>query len=590
MEIGARIRLDSVNWQCYYCYRFLCSLSSARRIGILSSDNTRSSGGLSIAKKFRDKKTMIKSIIAVACIIAWFGFSINPAVAFDNNPVGLWVNCPNDGQAGVEFTCTIEAWDWSERISSSYTATVSFSLESYNSTDLSMMDQSSISKTLPADTSFSGAAIDMGGIPASWLKGKDYGKKEFAITIDTPGIHYVKVEDDIGLVGYSNPILITAEAPEMQLLWGDLHTHSIMSDGSGLPEETTAYARDEALLDFYALVDHGEMTLSTRPQPDWIRRWDSRVINENNDPGDFVTFQGSEWTTKYGFQGELGFGHYAVISDGAVPLYVARTIQTTPDQLWDYLDEYCAENDADCLAIPHHLTQTNFEMDWAGMNPKYVKTAEIFSVHGASLLQPDDPKNHLGIVHYHHTPTPGASAADALTMGHRIAFMADSDTHDGHPGHALSHLGAHYPNQWPLSITGNRAGHPYPGGLTGAWASEFTREGILGAVRNGSCLGTRAPYRPIINFTVNGVKNGENNSTVKVATSTTSRTIELTVMRDGLERNGGNWQDLTVELWKNSELFDTTTVAGAVSRLEWVDGSSITGTSYDDCVQDADGN
>ncbi|MBD3350794.1 MAG: DUF3604 domain-containing protein [Candidatus Lokiarchaeota archaeon] len=538
--------------------------------------------------------TIFKTLILSSCLIIWFLLSINFSVAFNNKPVMLWVNCESNGVINTPFSCTIQAWDWSERRSSAYKGTVSFELISYNQTTRALLDPNSVTAELPDDTALTGTLVGTGGLPASWFPNKDSGKKMFDITISTPGIHYVKVNDNLGLSAISNPILITEIAPERKLVWGDTHTHSILSDGSGLPNWVFNYAKNEALLDFYALTDHGEMTLSTRPQPKWIRNWIETATEDWNSPEEFVTFQGAEWTTRYGFQGVLGYGHYVIISNASAPLRIARTIQESPSELWSALDQYCNENDAAAMATPHHLTQTNFEMDWAGMNPTYVRNAEIFSVHGAGLLIPNDENNHLGIVHVHHDPTPGASAADAFTMGYRVGLLASSDSHDGHPGHPICHKASHFPIQWPWSLTGNRAGHPYPGGLTGAWVSSLTRNDVFNALYERSVLGTRTPFRPIINFSINGVQNGRNKSMVTLPTSMSERSIRIEIARDGLERklvqDVNEWGDLTVELWKNSEIMETYTVTDATEIITDTDTTMITGTTYDDYYQDSEGN
>jgi hypothetical protein len=45
-------------------------------------------------------------------------------------------------------------------------------------------------------------------------------------------------------------------AGEYRLYWGDVHTHTSLSDGKGTPEQVLTYARDVAHLDFVILSDH----------------------------------------------------------------------------------------------------------------------------------------------------------------------------------------------------------------------------------------------------------------------------------------------------------------------------------------------
>jgi len=546
-------------------------------------------------KKIRNKKNLIKVIIIAVMFITWVCFSFTPKVMFDNKTVQLWVNTPNYALLNQDFTITVEAWDWSERLAKAYKGTVEFSLISY---DINTYDEiDNVDASLPEPTKFKGTFMEFGGLNPK-LFGGDVGIMSFNLSINTEGIHYIAVKDDKGFSAISNPVIVSNDTK--MLLWGDIHTHSALSDGSGSPDTNMKYARDNALLDFYALVDHGEgfgVTPAERAQ--WEINYSFKKTEKYNDPGDFVTFHGIEWTTSFGQVGkEWGYGHYAIVSDAAAPVLAARGKQKSPAELWAYLDEYTAANNAQVIAIPHHLTQTAFEMDWFGANPKYVKIVEVLSVHGASLLQPDDVLNLLGNVHVTHTPTPGAAAADALKMGYKVAFVADSDSHDGHPGHTISHRATHYPDQYPMFSFSARYGHPYAGGLTGVYIDSdgFTRQGIMQGIRNGSVVATRQPFRPIIDFSVNGSRPGENSSTISVPLSTSERTIRVQVIRDGLELGWdgqaaiNEWDDLTVEIWKNSELWRTQKINTPIADITVTDDSEITGTSYEDYYyNEADG-
>ncbi len=540
-----------------------------------------------------DKSTRWRVVIIVGLLITWFSLSITPSVSFENDPIQLWVNAPSYAKKGETFDVTVEAWDWSERLSKNYKGEVSFSLMSY---DLSSYEPISdgITANVPDNYKFDGTAIDMGGIPPSWVSG-DAGCKSFDMSISSEGIHYLVVEDDLGFKAVSNPILVNEETETKKLLWGDIHSHSIISDGSGLPPTLFNFARKTALLDFYSLTDHGEGTgITAFERARWRENYVRDQTEKYNDPGEFVTFHGTEWTTNFGLVGgEFGYGHYTVVSDSAATVDIARGKQTNHTQLWDYLDEYTAENDANVLALPHHLTQTNFEMDWLSIDPEYVKTASIFSVHGASLLSPMNENNHLGTVHVHEETEPGAPAVDAYKMGFRGALVANSDSHDGHPGHAICHKATHYPDQYPVLSWTPRYGHPYPGGLTGVWVDNdnFDRKGIMSSIRAGKTIATRAPFRAIVNFSINGIRPGEV-SRVNVSSQTAPRNINLNIFRDGLENgwdgNGtiNDWDDLTVEIWKNSEIWHNFTTNSPVVKKEIVDTESITGASYDNWVYD----
>lgn len=57
----------------------------------------------------------------------------------------------------------------------------------------------------------------------------------------------------------SNPVRVTAERPEVRTLWGELHGHTLLSDGRGTLKEYYEYAKLVAALDVCAVTDHDFM-------------------------------------------------------------------------------------------------------------------------------------------------------------------------------------------------------------------------------------------------------------------------------------------------------------------------------------------
>ncbi|MHA2042848.1 MAG: hypothetical protein ACW975_13400 [Candidatus Thorarchaeota archaeon] len=105
---------------------------------------------------------------------------------------------------------------------------------------------------------------------------------------------------------YSNPIIVRDLLDtDPRIYWGDLHTHSELSDGTGTAEHSFYYGRYVARLDFMALTDHGEIMMWTPWPVDVLES----TTNTAYDPGNFVTFQGTEWT-------DVVTGHYTCIFSG----------------------------------------------------------------------------------------------------------------------------------------------------------------------------------------------------------------------------------------------------------------------------------
>ena len=71
-----------------------------------------------------------------------------------------------------------------------------------------------------------------------------------------------RIEASATLAGYKDSVKATFNytlkdsSKEEKVYFGQLHGHTVQSDGSGTPEEAYAYARDVAKLDFFALTDH----------------------------------------------------------------------------------------------------------------------------------------------------------------------------------------------------------------------------------------------------------------------------------------------------------------------------------------------
>ncbi|MBD3292724.1 MAG: hypothetical protein GF393_07340 [Armatimonadia bacterium] len=84
----------------------------------------------------------------------------------------------------------------------------------------------------------------------------------------------------------------------LQHYWGNIHSHTSVSDGRMRPDEAYAYARDIAKLDFFSLTDHLEQV----DPAEW--RECLRAAALTNDDGSFVAFPGLEWTK--------GVGHMCV--------------------------------------------------------------------------------------------------------------------------------------------------------------------------------------------------------------------------------------------------------------------------------------
>ncbi len=526
-------------------------------------------------------------LLVLAPVTVWSAFYIDLGVMFDNEPQLLWISAPSMVDVGSEFEITVEAWDAYERLSATYKGTVDFSTESYNLTTYSPL--ASISADLPEPYTFTGQFFGS-DIAYEINDGKDNGLHEFTATVHTPGIHYLLVDDSVtGNTYYSNPIIITNLGAEgSSIYWGDFHTHTEISDGTGTAEHSLYYGRQVACLDYVALTDHGEILMWNPWSVDILEN----AVNAAYDPNQYVTFHGMEWT-------DVVTGHFTCIFSGSQQIrdpILSYLHLPRPEDLWSKLDDFTESTGSRALALPHHSTQNSYIQDWTYMNPKYVKVVEVASVHGTFLYEQRHPLNYMGAIDPPPLYLPGSSVIDSLRMGYRMTLYASSDEHDGHPGRSLSHTPAFVGHQRPWSMWHTRNEHPYPGGVTAVYAQALTRESIFSGLENQRIYANSDHGRPFLNFTINGVGVGDG-SVLQVADNTMPRRIQVLLLQDGAPAATvhtaasvvpgwtPNWL-ADVEIIKNGEILTSIPVFGPVANVTFIDSAVVSGASYgiENCV------
>jgi hypothetical protein len=100
--------------------------------------------------------------------------------------------------------------------------------------------------------------------------------------------------------------------------------------------------------------------------------------------------------------------------------------------------------------------------------------------------------------------------------------MGSSDFHAPRPGRSHIHLPPHFPSLSDIWQDGVGWGHiwriweerSYPGGLTGFYAPELTREAVFESLRSRSVYATSQPHRILVQFAVDGTAVGADDSTV----------------------------------------------------------------------------
>jgi hypothetical protein len=297
------------------------------------------------------------------------------------------------------------------------------------------------------------AVVDLAASPA--------GHARVEITGLPAGVHRLAVRgtgDLAGLVAEANPVVVRPDVG--RVLWGDLHGHSQLSDGTGTPDQYYRYARDVAGLDVAALTDHdhwGLVPLDASPEA-WQTVRES--VGRFHQPERFVTLLGYEWTSwLHGHRHVLYFGadQSGEVLSSVDPRY------RTPADLWDALRGQPA------LTFAHHSAGGPVATNWSAYPPDPVlePVTEIVSVHGSSEA-PDSP----GPIY---DPVPGNYVRDAVGAGYVLGFIGSGDSHDGHPG--LVHL----------ATPGGS------GGLAAIRSERLTRDGVLEALRARRVYATNGP-------------------------------------------------------------------------------------------------
>ncbi len=282
----------------------------------------------------------------------------------------------------------------------------------------------------------------------------------FSYTLGDEGVYFFDVLSPAGPSGRSNVLLCQEGAPRLQLHFGDIHGHSMVSDGTGTPADYYHYARDVSGLDIAALTDHADYG-TVRVEDGW---WDhiKRATNEANDPGRFVTFLGFEWTNWV-------HGHRNVYyRDGDGPLFRSIDDESdSPEKLWGLLEPF------EAMTIAHHVGGGPVRTDWSIVPGPKEHLVEICSVHGVS--------EYYGCDKCIYRPVKGSFVRDALERGYRLGIIGGGDTHDGHPGQQSMDAVA--------------------AGIMGVYSEELTREAVWDALKRRHVYATTGP-KIILNFQV----------------------------------------------------------------------------------------
>jgi hypothetical protein len=237
---------------------------------------------------------------------------------------------------------------------------------------------------------------------------------------------------------------------DYSVFFGDLHSHSYYSDGTGDTDEFFVRSKDLLSMDFCALTDHEYFCQKSIAGYAWAEICQMAACM--NEPGRFVTFPGYEWTGK----SHPGPGHKHVVFPFDYPPLFSKADPNYDDA--HSHDLAVAVRRAGGLAIPHHTA-------WSGVDkhlhdPAVEPLMEICSAHGANEfleVRPIPPRNDRWFE--------GHFTQDLIRDGLKFGLCGGTDNHG---------LLWHHGTSWARNTAVT--------GLTAVYAKELTREAIWEAL------------------------------------------------------------------------------------------------------------
>ena len=293
----------------------------------------------------------------------------------------------------------------------------------------------SMRASLPVD----GLPDSVGFVPGNWSVALD------GLSVGETGDLIIELLDDDGeTVTTSNPLRIV-EDTNLLPYWGDLHGQSEETIGTNSARDFHLFARDKAFLD---AVGHQGNDFQITGEF-WAEL--NELSAEFNEDGRFVVFPGYEWSGNTGLGGDRNVLYR---NEG-------RQIHRSSHALVDDLSDI--ESDANSAEDLFQALEGEDCVVFAHIGGRY---ADIKMAHDIRLERSVEVHSAWGTFEW--------LIADALEQGYRVGIVSNSDGHKGRPG--ASHPGATKFGAY--------------GGLTCMLADNFSRDGLMDALRRRHHYGT----------------------------------------------------------------------------------------------------
>jgi len=323
---------------------------------------------------------------------------------------------------------------------------------------------------------------------------KDKGVKILNdITLSKCGSYTFTICDENDVLKAKSNVVLCKSNLAKRLFWCDLHGQTSSTLGEGTNEQYFKYARDVGGVDVSS-IQGNDFHLTTDGWEDI-----KRAVSKYNQPGEFITILGYEWSGNTGAGGD----HNVYYFEENSPIY--RSSHWQIDDKTDvnndrYPVNYLYDelrNKKACL-IPH-IGGRRAVLDYVSeKDQQLIPVIEICSVHGRFEW----------FLH------------EAFEKGLIVGVVGNSDDHTCRPGSS-------YPIKSSLNCRN---------GLTGIYAEELTRESVLDALRARECFATTGE-RIIVEFFANDQPMGSvlhisSNPVMNVNVVGTSPLEKVEIIRD----------------------------------------------------------
>lgn len=263
---------------------------------------------------------------------------------------------------------------------------------------------------------------------------------------------------------------------DYKTLWGEIHGHTGLSDGTGTLEDYFTAARDEAGLDFCAVTDHdhGGIGQPELPGEKWEQTQKAAAVFY--EPGRFSTLLGYERDSSPWYSNLCVYyrSGQADMLLGEHPGEISR----------EELSRWLAREDV--LLIPHHTAELRQGVHFTAL-PLELMTPliEVVSKWGASeyFNNPKPIRRETRFGHWR----------DALEKGAVMGCVGGSDVHSPHPG--MDHA------------SGGNLRYDNPG-VVAVLSTENSREAIFDALKARRCYAANGVGMEV-DLRVNGAVMGD---------------------------------------------------------------------------------